>query len=153
MGELLALEATHSIDSLVCAFDTAIHRRIERYGIRSLTNAEQTVVAIEGLEREVNNGGYHQFFVNYSVNFAPIIVEALLRIDCPATAAITRDAVDALRLPVLTVEAIEAIICDVDEEHDEALDACDQRFFEYPEPIEDRLFAFIKKNRGEFRFV
>ena len=56
---------------------------------------EIIVLAVEALEREVNNGGYSQFFVNSSREFTPIIVHALLRIDCIKTVEITKDAIRA----------------------------------------------------------
>ncbi|MFO0972931.1 MAG: DUF4375 domain-containing protein [Phycisphaerae bacterium] len=151
VAELLALEHTHRIDSLLLAFEAALDQKAAREGAESLTTEEVTVLAIEGLEREVNNGGYHQFFVNSSVQYAPAIVTALRRIGCPKVAAITEDAIAALRLPLLSVAEIEAVICDDDESRDEVLGACDRQFLEYPEPIADRLFAFIKANRSTIR--
>jgi len=149
--ELLALEHTYRIDSLVLAFEAALGQKAVREGTVSLTTDEVTILAIEGLEREVNNGGYYQFFVNSSVQYASVIVAALRRIGCPKVAAITEDAITALRLPHLSVAEIQAVICDDGESRDEVLGACDRQFFEYPEPIADRLFAFIKANRSTIR--
>ena len=49
-------------------------------GMAALTDAEHDVLAIEALEREVNNGGYSQFFVNGSLEFVPTVVAACSRI-------------------------------------------------------------------------
>lgn len=152
VGELLALEHTHRIDSLLLAFEQAIGQKAAREGDDRLTIEEQTVLAVEALEREVNNGGFHQFFVNSSAQYAPTIVGALRRIGCPKVAAITVDAIAALRLPVLSVGDIENVIYDDDDERDKVLGDCDGRFFEYPEPIADRLFAFIKANKSKIGF-
>ncbi len=61
-----------------------------------LCDEERIVFAVEALEREVNNGGYCQFFGNSSREFAPSIADALLRIGCPGTARITRKAIEAV---------------------------------------------------------
>jgi len=148
--QLLALEGTHRIDSLVLAFEQAIDQKAAREGSGSLTVEEQTVSAVEALEREVNNGGYHQFFVN-TMEFAPVIVHTLRRIGCTKAAGITEDAIAALRLPSLSVGEIEKVIYDDDDQRDKALGECDHRFFEYPESIENQLFAFIKANRSKIR--
>lgn len=148
--QLLALEGTHRIDSLVLAFEQAIDQKAAREGKGSLTVEEHTVLAVEALEREVNNGGYDQFFVN-TMEFAPVILAALRRIGCPKVAAITEDAIRALRLPELSVSEIEKVIYDDDDQRDKALGECDGCFFEYPESIENRLFAFIKQNRSTIR--
>jgi len=43
------------------------------------------------LDREVNNGGYHQFFCNSSQKFAPQIVQSLAHIGCRRAAKIVRE--------------------------------------------------------------
>ena len=68
------------------------------------------------------------------------------------TADITRDALVALRLGgPLTPAAVEAAASKDDDDVDEALSACDGRYFENDEPIADNLFAFIKDNRAAIR--
>jgi len=75
--QLLALEGKYRIESPVHAFEQGISQKAEREGRQSLTEEERIVLAVEALEREVNNGGYDQFFVNSSREFARIIVGAL----------------------------------------------------------------------------
>jgi hypothetical protein len=150
VDEIIELESEYRIDSLVLAIEEALYEKAENIGTDKLTDIEKIILAIEGLEREVNNGGYHQFFVNASVEFAPIIVDSLEAIGCPKTAGITSNAIDALGIskPV-TIEKIEEVIYDEDEERDEKLDECDGLYFEYEEPIADRLFTFIKMNKDK----
>ena len=150
VDELLALEGKYRIDSLVIAFEEAIQRKEARDGSEVLALEEQTILAIEALEREVNNGGYHQFFVN-SMEYAPIIIDSLRRIGCPKVAAITKDAIDALRLSEVSTEEIEKVIYD-DDSLFERLGACDSKFFEYPESIQDQLFSYIKRNKTNIGF-
>lgn len=149
VDQLLALEATHRVDSLILAFEQAINQKSARVGMEALTPEERTVLAVEALEREVNNGGYHQFFVN-TMEFAPLIVEVLRRIACPQTAAITEAAIQALRLPELSVAEIEKVIYDDDDERDNKLGECDDRYFEYAENIEGQLFAYTKTHKHSF---
>ncbi len=151
VDELLALEGTHRVDSLVLAFEQAIDQKRAREGDESLSEAEWTVLAVESLEREVNNGGYRQFFVN-TVEFAPIIVDSLRRIGCAKTAAISGDAIAALKLPELTVSAIEQVIYGDDNQRDEALGQCDDRFFEYVERIDENLLKYIRLHKEKIRF-
>ena len=84
MDQLLSLEGQYRTDSLVVAIEQANGRKGARKGAESLTGEERIVLAVEALESEVNNGGYSQYFVNRH-ELAPIIVESLLRIDCPET--------------------------------------------------------------------
>jgi len=103
------------------------------------------------LDREVNNGGYHQFFCNSSRKFAPQIVQSLARIGCRRTAKITQRAIDALEVSRVTVARIEAIMQETNEERDQELDRCDQLFYKTPQGISRRLYAFVKAKRGRIR--
>jgi len=145
--ELLALEGTFRIDSLVLAFEQAIQDKAPD----SISTEESYVLAVEGLEREVNNGGYSQFFGNSSGEFAPVIEAALRAINCSRTADITRDAIAALRVDALTAEAVAAAAFSDDESINEALAACDTRYFANDEPIADRLFRWIAANKDRVR--
>lgn len=146
IDELIVLEGTHRIDSLISALEQAI--KISATS-KSISQEAGIVLAVEALEREVNNGGYHQFFLN-TPEFVSVIVESLRHIGCPLVASITETAILALNLSQVTTEEVEQVIYNEDESRDEILSRCDDRFFEYPEPIENRLFAFVKANRDKF---
>jgi hypothetical protein len=142
---LLALEPDYRIDSIVLAFEQAI---AQKAASQPISKEERYVLAVEALEREVNNGGYSQFFLNSSHDFVDVIEEALLAIGCSKTAAITRDAVAALGISgELTGEKVEGVILSENEMIREALDDCDDQYFGNDEPIADWLFAWIKRNR------
>lgn len=152
MDELLSLRGKYRIDSLVSAFEQAIGQKAAREGSQSLTEEERIVLAVEALEREVNNGGYGQFFVNSSREFTPIIVAALQRIGCKKTAAITQKAVRALGASNLTEDAIDAAMAADDESRLAKLNRCDDSYYKSTEPIAERLLAFIEVNKSNFKF-
>ena len=149
--QLLSLEGKYRIDSLVLAFEQAIGQKAQRGGLQSLTDEERVVLAIEALEREVNNGGYDQFFVNSSREFVPTIVGALQRIGCKKTATITQRAITALGISELTSEAIGAAMAGDNEQRLAKLNRCDDSYYKSAEPIAERLFAFIKANKTNIR--
>lgn len=124
--ELLALAGKYRIDSLVLAFEQAIQQKA------APSKEESYVLAVEALEREVNNGGYAQFFGNSSSEHAGVVVEALQAIGCPKTAAMTADAIAG-------------------RDDEKTLAACDDRYYANDEPIADRLFAWIGDNRARIR--
>jgi hypothetical protein len=138
VDELIGLERKHVTSSLVLAFEQALHQKAARVGASKLSEEERVILAVEALEREVNNGGYDQFFVN-TPEYAPIIVDALRRIGCPKTAEITDRAVKAVQ---------RAPIYEDNKERDDALGDCDSLYCEGPEYIGEGLFAFIKANRA-----
>ena len=147
--DLIALEGKYRTDSLVFAFEQALDQKAARLGTNNLTTEELVVLAVEALEREVNNGGYSQFFVNSSKEFAPIIVEALNRIGCPDTAAVTQDAVNSLRVqePV-AVDAIDRAMGQKSDKRDGELAECDDRCFRVAGDLSIPLLEFMKNNRN-----
>jgi hypothetical protein len=148
---LLRLADDCSVPSLVLAFEQALNQKAWREGEPSLTSEERIIVAVEEFEREVNNGGYNQFFINSSRDYAPIIVESLLRIGCPETAKLTSRALAALRLPSLSVASIERVMETDDAERDAELEECSRIFFNSDEPIAVPLFNFIAENKAAIR--
>jgi hypothetical protein len=150
--ELIALEGEYRTDSLVCAFEQAIDQKAARVGPRGLSDEERIVLAVEALEREVNNGGYDQYFVNSSSEFAPMIVEALNRIGCREAASVTQDAISALGLqgPV-SAEAIADAMAEESDERDTSLHVCDDSYYERVGDLSKPLLEFIKVNRERIR--
>jgi hypothetical protein len=146
IDELITLELKYRIDSLVLAFEQAIDQKIARDGGEKLSDEEIIVLAIEAMEREVNNGGWGQFFVNTG-QFAPVIVDALRRIGCPKTAKIAQKALKTVDKAPITENEIKNGTWEDNEKRQDALSDCDNLYFERPENIEGSLFAFIKANR------
>jgi len=85
------------------------------------------VLAVAALEREVNNGGYDQFFTNSSEEFASVIVDRLNRIGCNETASITHDAISALGVSTLDSPSIATALAE-NGNAQEKLSVCDRAF-------------------------
>jgi hypothetical protein len=145
-NELVALASEYRIDSIVLAFEQALLEKLSSVALSDLNEVELTVLAVEALEREVNNGGYHQFFLN-AAEHASSIVAALERIDCPNTAKISQAAIAHLGVqPPFTIEQVQiALEQDTDGNLIDVLsDRCDPLYYDSGEPIADRLFAYIR---------
>ncbi len=149
-ADLLAMDGRYRADSLCCAFESALQKKSGT--AVDLSDSELVVLAVEAIEREVNNGGYHQFFLNSSHVFSLIAVDAFTRIGCPETAALTRKAIEALRLKTVTPRSVQKEIAKENAERDEVLEACDSAYYKTGEPIADRLLAFVKQNSRQFTF-
>jgi hypothetical protein len=148
--ELLGYPAREQRE-LVRAFEEGLHRKVSRFGEHTLSKEEHIVLAVRALDREVNNGGYDQFFCNSSKKFAPEIVQSLTRIGCRRTAKITRRAIAALHSGRVTIAQIEAAMRQPNEERDREFERCDQSFFRTPQGIAKRLYTFIKANSVRIR--
>jgi hypothetical protein len=153
VNELVASASEYRVDSIVLAFEQAIQQTTDRDSLSRLSEAELTILAVEALEREVNNGGYHQFFLN-TPEYVPFVVAALTRIDCPKTADISARGISllGLRQPFAVDEVEAALDKDPDGKLIEVLnDQCDGPYYDSGEPIADRLFAYISTHRDSIR--
>jgi hypothetical protein len=148
-NELIELEGKYRTDSIVLAFEQAINQKAQLVGIDNLTIEERIVLAVEALEREVNNGGYSQFFTNPSKRHVPIIIDALQRIYCTKTAKITQRAIDFLGVKVpITLTAIDNVM--FQEENDELegkLCECDKEYYKIAGDLSIPLLNYIKNNK------
>lgn len=152
--ELISMGADHRIDSLVMAFEEALGKKACQLGDASLSWPERVILAVEALEREVNNGGYEQFFLNSSKEYASLMVYALSAIDCPNTAAVTLDALEALMISgEITESAIDHAMARADRTVLDRLRGCNDRYYESGEDIAGRLFSFIRRNRDLIRLL
>ena len=147
-AELLALEGVFRTDSIVLAFEQALQTKASRVGLPSLTYAERVVLAVEALEREVNNGGFSQLFLN-SPEQVPTVVSSLKAIGATGVAEIAEAAIGALGIKgKVTAKAVETAINHEDEDDvmDERLNQLDERYYQTAGDLADPLLAFIKTN-------
>jgi hypothetical protein len=148
LAEILVMARTHRIDSLVLAMEQALEEKVAANGLGGLSEAEWTVLAIEGLEREVNNGGFHQFFGNSSQVYTAGIGDALDRIGCPQNALLARKAVGYLGISGLIDEdSVNTALDAGDERLADQLNELDKTYYQLEEPIAEMLFKFVIANR------
>lgn len=148
IDELLLFEGTEGLHPVLATLEQAIQEKEKERGSRQITGAERIVLSVMALDREVNNGGYDQFFRNSSRRFASSIVGNLVRIGCPEIADITQRALDSLHLTGMSAAAFDAAMRAADPERDKTLQRCSVEFHEKSRVLETNLFAFVKKNQA-----
>ena len=126
---LIGMADRYRIDSLIVALEQALDQKAARLGDAALSNAENAVVAIEALEREVNNGGYSQFFFNSSNEYVGRIVSDLELIGCVETARLTARAIAALGWTTINAATVGERVSKDDDALSDALEECDIAYF------------------------
>jgi hypothetical protein len=146
--ELINLGKKYRTDSIVLAFEQAIDQKAYKIGTPALSKEEIIVLSIESLEREINNGGYDQYFTNSSKEYVPYIVDALNKIGSNEGAEITQKAIDALNITgEVTEEKIDAIMGEDNNERTKKLNECDEQYYQEVGDLSEKLFEFIRANR------
>lgn len=120
--------------------------------IEKLNKSQKTLIIIENLEREINNGGFNQFYFNSSGVFANETVKCLKNIGANKTSQIVRKANNEWRNGIVpkgrterqkTLEKIEV-------KADLMWEKCNIEFYEYQDDITELLIEFVKGNRKDF---
>ncbi len=150
IDELLIYEGTDEVHSILFALETAIDEKAKSAGPLRVTGVEVIVQSVLALDREVNNGGYDQYFRNSSRRYAPMVVNHLFSIGSAEIADITQRALDSLGIPKISVPAIEAEMQRENVQRDRALNRCDLEFYEQKGLLE-RLFTYVKAHQDGIR--
>lgn len=108
--------------------------------------------AIWMLESEVNNGGFSQYFFNFSGESSGFAVTALQTIHAMRTAEIVERAINAAfpgGLPADPKE-IRSAAAEFSDETEDALNALDGEFYLCTDNLTELLFAFVQQHPETF---
>ena len=126
-----------------------------RQDFESQSESQKVFTAIWGLESEVNNGGFSQYFENLSCESAGFVAKALEILGAPKTADLCRRAIACAYPQGLPADpdAISASAADFSDATRDALYELDKEFYLYPDDLTELLFAFVSKHPEEFGSV
>jgi len=150
IGTLIRMKNECSAAELLQAMETALIRKVGKKGNPPLRESEYVMLVVSAFVREVESGGYAQFFFNDSNRHAGAIADSLDSIGCPAAAAITRKAVESLNIQgeITADRIIETLVVENDV-RDDILDECDDMFSKKGENIAERLLMYVETNQGD----
>ena len=119
----------------------------------NLTSFEKNIVYIEELEREVNNGGFSQYFSNDSGNFTKETLDALKIIGSKIFLKIFEKAINKFHNGIVPNDRNERqdILDKLEEDNEELWTELDNEFYKYEEDIYILMIEYIKNNINEFR--
>lgn len=104
------------------------------------------------LEREINNGGFNQYFINSSGDFAHQTIQSLIAIGASTTADILQKAIDQFpdkKVPQNREERIE-LVEQIEETANEVWEELDEQFFEYQDDLNTLNLNFVRQHKADF---
>jgi len=147
-----ALDVADETDSFLQITDVIYAKEADE-GYAALTDAEKTVFCIDGLLREMENGGFVQFFHHEVGALAEDTLEALERIKAKETYGLMNRMVDFFEnrsVPSDEDERIE-IFDQIEREHADEIVQCDDRFHELGDKLVELTLHYVARNLKEFR--
>ena len=140
-------------DRLIIDLDTYLCE-LSEYGeaLEKLSESQKIFYYNQELEREINNGGFNQYFYNSSGDCAHQTIISLRQINAIKTAAILQLAIDQFPNSIVPKDQSERweILEKIEEKAEEVWEQLDKRFLEYEDNLYDLNIEFIKQHRSSF---
>ena len=117
-----------------------------------LTEPQKSFYYNQDLEREINNGGFNQYFCNTSGDNAHETVLSLKEIGANKTADILQQAIDQFPNKMVPKDRDERtkIVEQIEETANEVWDELDQKFYKYEDDLNTLNIQYVKKNKDFF---
>lgn len=109
---------------------------------------EDIVELVDVLEGEVTNGGFDQFFFNYSGDYAIESIQALKEIGANHTAELVQLACDRFPqgLPPIDISDRRTLLLESVSPDSDTFDDLDSRFYKYEDPLFDLIEKYKEKH-------
>jgi hypothetical protein len=135
------------------ALSNLVFPRWDRDGYAGLTPAEAVAYCVDALEREVNNGGFRQFFDNSSGDTAVETAAALDAIHARQAAALVRRALAQFPqgAPPRDRDERSRLMDELPESAAERWMILDDEFYTYPDDLTTLMRRYVEAHRDEFR--
>ncbi|MBZ0246198.1 MAG: DMP19 family protein [Cyclobacteriaceae bacterium] len=117
-----------------------------------LTDPQKNFYYNQNLEREINNGGFSQYFINSSGDFAHETINSLRAIRADHTANILQSAIDQFPDKMVPRDRDERteLVGRIEETANEKWEELDQKFFEYKDDLNSLNIEYVRKHRTQF---
>ena len=117
-----------------------------------LTDPQKLFYLNQNLEREINNGGFNQYFCNSSGDNAHETILSLKAIGAGKTAEILQKAIDQFPKKFVPKDRDERteIVEQIEDTANEVWEELDERFFEYEDDLNTLNIEYVKKYKDFF---
>ena len=153
--DLDSLLSSTDTNSSVIEFDNYICKLCS-WGdnLERLTQPQKNFFFNQNLEREINNGGFNQYFYNSSGDYAQETLTSLQAIGANKTADILRQAID--QFPSSTVpkdrQERQNLLEQIEANANEVWEQLDQMFYVYEDNLNELNLQYVKQHRNSFKW-
>ncbi|MEW6304801.1 MAG: DMP19 family protein [Verrucomicrobiota bacterium] len=149
--EILSHENDDKKGNVLGALFYRIGLKAESRGESSLTETERRLCAAHGLDGEVNNGGFDQYFFNSTGDAAETALAGLKDMGATAAAALLERAMAVFPggKPPVDRERRQEEMEKIESRSKPVWDQCDREFYDCKEDISELCLAYARKKRAE----
>lgn len=117
-----------------------------------LTESQKNFYYIQELEREVNNGGFNQYFYNSGGDYAHQTISALNAIGANKASKILQSAINEFPNHQVPKDRAsrQSLLSKIEKEAQIKWDKLDEEFYKYPDDLSRLNIIYIKKNQKDF---
>lgn len=147
-----ALDVGDETDSFLQLTD-AIYDKEAEVGYAALKPLEQVVFCMDGLLKEMENGGFTQFFRQEAGKYAADTLNALEQIKAKTSAALLAQVLDFFpngEAPSDEDERVE-LFDQIESEHGDEISDLDDRFYDSGENLVAMTLLYVQRNLKELR--
>jgi len=153
MNNLESLLSSDDTDNTIIELDSFISELCS-FGddIEKLSQPQKQFYFNQCLEREINNGGFNQYFWNSSGNFAHETLMSLQLTGASTTADILQQAIDQFPNGIVPQDWTnrQEMVEQIEEIANEVWEELDQKFYEYADNLNTLNLDFVKQHIDEF---
>jgi hypothetical protein len=133
---------------------TAIFEAVSEKGIDCLSEPQRVFYYIDQSEREVNNGGFHQYFSNSSGDYATECGRALVTVGLPNVSAMLDKASKLITDGEVPKDrqARNDLLDETEDDDDcqEAWNSLDEEYYSKVGDLSPAVIDFVRTHRNEF---
>jgi len=145
-----------NVNELIIELDDRIVKRCN-YGeqLNLLTKPQRMFYLNQTLEKEVNNGGFSQYFLNTEGKYAKETLEALKLIGAHHTEKLLQQAMERVSKKQSTQENVkeQGFVYDLERNTSDAFEDIDNAFFEYKDDLRALNYAYVNTHIEDFLSV
>jgi Domain of unknown function (DUF4375) len=149
--EILSRENPTNGSTVLGALHWRIGQKADSKGEPSLSDTERRMLAVLGVEAEVNNGGFDQYFFNSTGDNAEVALVGLKEMGATATAELLERAMAVFpgSKPPADRFKRQELMQRIAAQSEPVWEKCDNEFYKPKESLSDLSLAYARKKRSE----
>ncbi len=137
----------------IIALHDYVFNFVQNKGVTNLSDTEKVIFCVEELEKEINNGGFNQWFFNSSADYWYETITALEKIEADNTSDLVKQALTVFPNSEPPKDAVsrQKLVNNLSDKQNDLLNSLDQQFYKYEDNISALLMHFVEQHKEDIK--